>query len=91
MHIPGFAYYCFVAGTITIFVGLLGCGYIVEASTTEQTFQPTSEGKVRIQRIPRLQMDCTVGSQHFPSAAILNHKDNKLIRTSRLNNSQDYK
>ena len=91
VSIPTFAYYCFVPGTITMLVGLLGCGHIVEASTTELTFRPaTWDSKVYIQRIFRLQMDCTVSGHHFPSFAILNDKENKLIRTSRLNN-KNYK
>ncbi|KAG8533606.1 uncharacterized protein KY384_001346 [Bacidia gigantensis] len=83
--VPKFAYACFVAGTVSVVIGLLGCGHVVEASTTDHTFKPSEDGKKKIQRILRVQKECTVGGQHFPAFAIVNHSENKLIRTSRLN------
>ncbi|KAF1983030.1 hypothetical protein K402DRAFT_466280 [Aulographum hederae CBS 113979] len=82
--IPTFAYGCFVTRTVCIVVGLLICGRIIESCTTEHTIEPTAEGNMLIQRIFRLQMACTVGSQRFPSVGIVNPQDNMLIRTSRL-------
>ena len=88
--VPEYAYGCFISGSIAVIVGLLACGHVIEGSTTKHMFWPSPDGKARIQRILRLQMDCTVSGQHFPSFAILHHPENMVIRTSRLNN-RDYK
>ena len=83
--VPDFAYYCFLGGTIAMSIGLLGCSHIIEASTTEHTFRPTSDSKARIVSVIRLQPKCTVGGQQFPAFAILDGTANRVIRTSRLN------
>lgn len=80
-----FAYGCFIAGTIAIFFGLLFCGCVIKNSTTEVVFRPSKgKNRVQIQQILCLQLDCTVGSQHFPSFVILYNSKDKLFRASRL-------
>lgn len=93
-----YAYRCFLVGTIVITIGLIGCGRVVEGSTTEFNFhQPpkanntqNSEHTTTSRRIVCLQIACTVGSQRYPSCAILKKSNNMTTRTSRLNN-KDYK
>ena len=82
--VPRYAYWCFLSGTFALIISLLICGHIIEASTTEYKFSALQNRNTKIRRILRLQMDCTVGSQHFPSVAILNESQNTFIR-SRLN------
>lgn len=80
-----YAYGCFAAGTIAIFFGLVFCGRVIENSTTEVVFRPADKNdQAQIQRILTLQLGCTVGSQHFPSFAILYDPKDRLLRASRL-------
>ena len=79
-----YAYALFVSGTIAIMIGLLGCGHVVEGSTTEHTFEPSEGAQVKIRSILRLQMECVVGSQQFQSFIILNDLEDMIIRASRL-------
>lgn len=97
IHVSDYAYGCFLAGNIAVIIGLLGCGHIIVGSTTEYTFRPSQEyghrpapREYRIQQILRLQIDCVLSSQHFPSFAILNPPGNNLICTSHLN-SKNYR
>lgn len=88
--ISAYAYPLYAAGTVMIFIGVLYCGHVVKSSTTEHTLVPSRETGIQIRQIIRLQMACEVGSQQFKSFAILNHKKDLVIRTSRLN-SKSYK
>jgi hypothetical protein len=70
-----------------IVLGLLGCGYVIEASTTEYIFQLSKEESSKIEQIFRLQLECSVSSRYFPSCVIRNDESNMLIRKSRLNST----
>ena len=89
--VPGYAYGCFVAGTVAVIVGLIGCSHVIEGSTTEYSFKPTVGADEKIQQIVRLQMACTVGSQQFKSFAILNYPDDMIVRRSHLDDYKRYK
>ena len=89
--VPQYAYGCFVAGTVAVIIGLLGCSHVIEGSTTEYTFKPTMEADEKIQQIVRLQIACVVGSQQFKSFAILNYPDDMFVRRSHLSDNERYK
>ncbi|KAF2791447.1 hypothetical protein K505DRAFT_207343, partial [Melanomma pulvis-pyrius CBS 109.77] len=83
--IQAYAYPCFLAGSCLVTIGIILCSYVIEATTTETTFVPCDdEQNKKPLKIFRLQIGCTVGDQQFPSCVILNPKDNRIIRTSRL-------
>ena len=90
VSVPGYAYPCFLAGSLIMFVGLLACGHVIEGCTTKHTFSPVRRHKTIIQRIIRLQMECTVSSQQFSSFVMFNDAEDMAIRTCRLND-KDYK
>ena len=79
--VTGYAYWCFVSGTLAMVTGLLICGRVVEASTIEHKFRTTANRTTTIRRIVRLQMDCNVSSQQFPDYAILNESNEGFIRS----------
>ena len=79
--IQDYAYPTFLLGTCLLFVSIALCSYIIEATTVEQMFIPTDG--YRVESIFRLQVQQNMGDQPFEAYVILNHAEDKRIRTSR--------
>ena len=60
------------------------CSHVIEATTTEHTWQPMPDEGTRYQ-VVRLQKSCTVSDQQFDSYAIFHSENDPRIRSSRLN------
>lgn len=59
--IAAYGYPSFIAGSVSVILGLIGCSHVIEASTTEKEFHVRSYLRPQIRRILRLQRSCTVG------------------------------
>ncbi|KAI4924276.1 uncharacterized protein J4E92_007357 [Alternaria infectoria] len=79
--VQDYAYPTFLLGTCLLVVSIALCSYIIEATTVEQVFTPTV-GYV-VENIFRLQVQQNIGDQPFKAYVILNHAEDKKIRTSR--------
>ncbi|KAI4620241.1 hypothetical protein J4E80_004767 [Alternaria sp. BMP 0032] len=79
--VQDYAYPIFLLGTCLLFVSIALCSYIIEATTVEQVFTPTDG--YRVENIFRLQLQQNMGDQPFNTYLILNHAEDKKIRTSR--------
>ncbi len=83
-----YGFICYLVGTITLFIGVLGCGYSIDAATVKHTLRRvidiTEEDlQINTETVPvRLQLACTVGDQHFRPFAIFNPPGNQDIRFS---------
>ncbi|KAK3986210.1 hypothetical protein QBC44DRAFT_248750, partial [Cladorrhinum sp. PSN332] len=66
-----YAYPLYIAGTLLLFLGVMGCGRIVESATSESHLYFTEAHSGRV-AVVRLQDACIVGDQLFPSVAIFN-------------------
>ncbi|KAK4149325.1 hypothetical protein C8A00DRAFT_18972, partial [Chaetomidium leptoderma] len=73
---------CYLVGTVSLFLGILGCGRVIEAATTELKLRPSAEQRNEV-AVVRLQQSCTVGDQRFQSFAIFNPFNNPNIHISR--------
>jgi len=79
--VQDYAYPTFLLGTCLLVMGIALCSYIIEATTVEQVFIPTDS--YRVENIFRLQVQQNMGDQPFKAYVILNHAEDKKIRTSR--------
>lgn len=69
-----YAYPFYLAGSLLLFSGVIGCGHIIEAATEEKSLICRSKYRKKVAVI-RFQRACTVGDQHFPDAVIFNPFD----------------
>lgn len=81
--IDAYGYPCFVVGTISMTIGVMLCGHIIEGATQETNFIFTKKAENRGLRILCLQKAVTIGDQHFPSCAIFLAERDRILRTSR--------
>ena len=79
--VEDYAYPTFLLGTCLLVVSMALCSYIIEATTVEQVFTPTDGYTVK--NVFRLQLEQNMGDQPFKAYVILNHAEDKGIRTSR--------
>jgi len=79
--VQDYAYPTFLLGTCLLFVSIALCSYVIEATTIEQVFTPTDD--YGVENIFRLQLQQNMGDQPFEAYVILNHAEDKRIRTSR--------
>jgi hypothetical protein len=89
--VANYGYPCFGLGSILVMSGVMGCGHVIEGITAEHDFEILDGGLPVGAQILRLQRACTVSDQHFESFAIFNSQGMSVIRTSRLNESKNYR
>ncbi|KAH6627058.1 hypothetical protein B0J18DRAFT_478009 [Chaetomium sp. MPI-SDFR-AT-0129] len=82
MPVADYAYPCNAVGTLLLVVGMLICSYVVESSTTEDSYRP-AEHEGREARVVWLQRSGTVNDQRFESFAVYPQEPSALITTSR--------
>ncbi|KAF2279078.1 uncharacterized protein EI97DRAFT_371595, partial [Westerdykella ornata] len=82
--IQGYAYPCFLAGSLAVILGTMLCSHVIEEVTQEITFEPRQDSSEHIASIMRLQKSFVGSDQTFPPFLIFNEADNNRIRTSRL-------
>jgi len=79
---PSYAYPFYLIGSVLLSGGILGCGYVVDAVTTELSLRCDANLASEIS-VVRIQQACTVGDQDFGSHAIFNPFDNPNIHVSK--------
>lgn len=85
--IGGYAFPCFVSGTLTLAFGLTVCGNVVETRTTEKVAKARDECDVHH---IWLQRKANVGDQVFKSAAIFTKTSRKDVLMSQRSTSSDF-
>ncbi|KAK4032315.1 hypothetical protein C8A01DRAFT_20601, partial [Parachaetomium inaequale] len=86
----------YAACSTLLFIGLLGCGYVVDAVTTERTWKYRAKDQDPTKcplALVWLQRECTVYDQYFAAYAVFNPPPNNLdVRTSTWNReAKDYR
>ena len=79
--VQNYAYPIFLMGTSLLVGSIALCSYVIEATTDEHTFTPTDDYDVK--NIFRLQLQQNIGDQPYEAYVILNHLEDREIRTSR--------
>lgn len=79
--VQNYAYPTFLVGTSLLVGSIALCSYVIEATTDEHTFTPTDDHDVK--SIFRLQLQQNIGDQPYEAYVILNHPEDRGIRTSR--------
>ncbi|KAK4148034.1 uncharacterized protein C8A04DRAFT_33569 [Dichotomopilus funicola] len=87
MPVADYAYPCNATGTLLLVVGMLVCSYVVESSTTEDSYRP-AEHEGREARVVWLQRSGIVNDQRFESFAVYPQEPSALITTSKRKRSQ---
>jgi hypothetical protein len=78
----GYAYPCYLAGTLAVCLGVSLCSRAIDLATEELDLIPSREGKIG--PIFSIQLPCTIGDQDFPATLIMNNDSNQGIRMSGL-------
>jgi hypothetical protein len=79
---PEYAYPCYLAGTLTVCLGVALCSRVIDLATEETQMIPSRDG--RTGPIFHIQLACTIGDQDFPTVLIMNSDSNQGIRMSEL-------
>ncbi|KAJ4077796.1 hypothetical protein NW761_012114 [Fusarium oxysporum] len=86
--VADYAFPCTAAGTLLLVVGMLICAHVVESSTSETRYRPTSGMSARV---VWLQRSGTVNDQVFESFAIFPNNAQALVTTSQRAKRQELK
>ncbi|KAK2771117.1 ankyrin repeat protein [Colletotrichum kahawae] len=81
--VAGYGYLCFFIGTVSLTIGIMLCGHIIESTTDETNYELSEDSKNEGYRFLCLQKALTLGDQEFPSCAIFLGGDSGVLRTSR--------
>ncbi|KAF3798727.1 hypothetical protein GCG54_00008181 [Colletotrichum gloeosporioides] len=81
--VAAYGYPCFVVGTVSLTIGLILCGHIIEGATIETDFALTKESKRQGLKFICLQKALSLGDQEYPACAIILAPTHGILTTSR--------